>query len=88
MDIGQILTVFLNGRRRRKLLTGFGDIHPQEFFLIFTPYSRLSWISKPFSRDIGQILTWKAFFFHEKFIHLGKPADFRKTGETGVDSRL
>ena len=52
---------FLNKRQMRKLLAGYRGGLPQEIFLIFTPYSPLSWVSESFRQDIGQISSWKVF---------------------------
>ena len=41
-----------------KLLGVSGGMHQREVFGILT---HLSWVSKSFRRDIGQILTWKVF---------------------------
>ena len=42
-------------------------MHPGEFFFFFHSLKSL----ESFSKDIGQILTRKVFFFfHEKFIYL------------------
>ena len=38
MDLGSILTDFLNERQRRKVVKGFGDMLPQEIFWV-TEYS-------------------------------------------------
>ena len=57
-DLGSILTVFQNERRRRKLLGGSEACTPVNFFFFHSLKSPES-----FSQDIGQILTWKVFFF-------------------------
>ena len=66
-DLGQILTDFLNERRRRKLLRGSGGRLPQERFRIFNSFKSLSWISESFRRDIGQIQLGKCLkYIYEK----------------------
>ena len=52
--LGEILTEFLNDRRRRKLLGESGRMLPRENVCIVTPLSPLSWDSKSFRQGIGQ----------------------------------
>ena len=75
-DLGEILTVFQNERRRRKLLGGSEACTPWicftiffYLFILFSPQSRFSWVSESFSQDIGRILTWKVFFHENLFIY-------------------
>ena len=65
VDLGYILTDFLNKRRRRKLLGGVGAA-PPGMFEFFTLQRLLSWVSKSFRQDIGKCST----FFHLKYIYI------------------
>ena len=53
-DLGQILTDFLNERRRRKVLGEvWGACTPGNFFWILNPLSYPSWVSESFRLEIG-----------------------------------
>ena len=45
---------------------------PKKVFGFLIISSPLSWISASFRRDIGQISTWKVFFFFDKNIFIMK----------------
>ena len=86
MDLGQILTDFLNERRRRKLLAGSGGGLPLEIFWDFysfkSPFQGFQVIQTGF--QLG-----KGFLFNIKNIFIMKNVtNFCKTVETHVDLHL
>ena len=54
-------------------------------FWILTFCSPLSWVPESFRRDIGQISTWKVFFFIKRIFVMKNLTNFHKMVEAGVD---
>ena len=66
-DLGSILTVFQNERRRRKLLGGSEACTPVNFFFFSLP--KVTWVIQS---GYWPDFNLESFFFHEKFIYLWK----------------
>ena len=86
MDLGQILTDFLDEHRRRKLLAGSGGELPLEIFLDFysfkSPFQGFQVIQTGF--QLGKA----GFLLIINIFIMKNVTDFCKTVETGVDLHL
>ena len=67
---------------------GGGGGSPRKGLLDFYSWSPLSWVSKSFRQDIGQISTLNVFLLLKMYYYDWNVVDFRKTVETGVGPRL